>query len=543
MQWAVLHRTPGRVLPISDATVVQLTHALLLAAECVRQGDAQNRPGSDDRQLPRFVTRIVAKDPMSLAVLLLHAPPHAGPCVNEDEPELALGRLILQQFQDFLTGGQERLPLQLTSAPRNSCLVEERRRIIRNVREVFLVQQLARRWARLNERKVLGLIPFAAVATVQRLFFSEEPVDFAARLAHLLGNEHHSRLGTAFEAVRFFDRFVERLDEVALEVLLFPPQTAPEWSLAKEKLDIKDLPQIEKLFSAESHPPDTADHIPLDEGWSRAAQMGFRLANRWRRRVPACRQFWETATLVTKWASTLHGQFSETLEKAKLDAMAEFAAGAGHEINNPLAIISGHAQLLLRQVTHPEWQRMLATIVVQAQRAHEMIADARLFARPPKPVFTPVNYVELLQTIVEEYAPQAASRQIRLELTTRPEGLAIFEGEADRSQILTALGAIVKNALEAVPENGIVSLGIHAEANHVEISIADNGPGISPEIRRHLFDPFFSGRQAGRGLGMGLSKAWRIVTLHGGRIDVDSSPGKETVFRISLPRYPAAHTE
>jgi len=218
--------------------------------------------------------------------------------------------------------------------------------------------------------------------------------------------------------------------------------------------------------------------------------------------------------------------------------MAEFAAGAGHEINNPLAIISGHAQLLLRQATHPEWQRMLATIVSQAQRAHEMIADARLFARPPKPVLASVNYFELLQTVMEEYAPQAAARKVRLELATCPDSLEIFQGQADRSQILTVLGAIVKNALEAVPENGVVSLAIRADTTDVEISIADNGPGISPEVRDHLFDPFYSGRQAGRGLGMGLSKAWRIVTLHGGTIDVQSKPGKETVFRIRLPRYP-----
>ena len=73
-----------------------------------------------------------------------------------------------------------------------------------------------------------------------------------------------------------------------------------------------------------------------------------------------------------------------------------------------------------------------------------------------------------------------------------------------------------------------------------EVLVADDGPGIKPEERRHLFDPFYSARQAGRGLGFGLSKAWRIVTGHGGSIEVESEPGEGAVFVIKLPRTVAA---
>jgi signal transduction histidine kinase len=69
----------------------------------------------------------------------------------------------------------------------------------------------------------------------------------------------------------------------------------------------------------------------------------------------------------------------------------------------------------------------------------------------------------------------------------------------------------------------------------VRITVSDNGPGIPPEARPHLFDPFYSGREAGRGLGLGLSKCWRIVTLHGGRVDVDSSTAPGAVFTVALP--------
>jgi len=542
MHWAVCDRAPGGVLPISDSTIVRLTSVLLLAAGRLRQTDGQPGAGSDDRRLPRLVGKILANDPLSLAVILLQTTlPNTEPRADDDEQELALGRFILLQFQDCLTNGQGYLPLQLTNTPRENRTAERKRQVFQSIREVFVVQQLARRYAQLNARKALGLIPFAAVATVRRLFFPEKPVDFAATLQHIVGPENHSPLNAAFETVQLFDRWLERLGRGGLEILLFGPtssETDTQGSLPGRELEANDLPNVQELLSGEGRPLETLGRFPLEEGNLEAIQTACRLARRWRRRLPECRQLWDTAMVVAGWVAALHAHFAESLEKAKLDAMAEFAAGAGHEINNPLAIISGHAQLLLRQATHPEWQRMLATIVSQAQRAHEMIADARLFARPPKPVLASVNYFELLQTVMEEYAPQAAARKVRLELATCPDSLEIFQGQADRSQILTVLGAIVKNALEAVPENGVVSLAIRADTTDVEISIADNGPGISPEVRDHLFDPFYSGRQAGRGLGMGLSKAWRIVTLHGGTIDVQSKPGKETVFRIRLPRYP-----
>jgi hypothetical protein len=66
--------------------------------------------------------------------------------------------------------------------------------------------------------------------------------------------------------------------------------------------------------------------------------------------------------------------------------------------------------------------------------------------------------------------------------------------------------------------------------------VADNGPGIGPDVRRHLFDPFYSGREAGRGLGFGLPKCWRIARSHGGRIDVESTPGRGATFVVTLPR-------
>jgi signal transduction histidine kinase len=112
--------------------------------------------------------------------------------------------------------------------------------------------------------------------------------------------------------------------------------------------------------------------------------------------------------------------------------------------------------------------------------------------------------------------------------------------EADAVQLKVALFAIGTNSLEALAGGGQVRIGADVSdadgpTRSVTIWIHDTGPGVSSHARHHLFDPFFSGREAGRGLGFGLSKAWRIVDLHGGDITVESKADSGTTFRVRLP--------
>ncbi len=229
----------------------------------------------------------------------------------------------------------------------------------------------------------------------------------------------------------------------------------------------------------------------------------------------------------------LESRFHQALEHEKLEAMAELAAGAGHEINNPLAIIAGRAQLLLKDESDPERRRELAAINAQVMRAHEMIADLRLFARPPRPEFQAVELAALVDRVLGELAPQAAERATELRRSECPRPLEL---EADPIQLSVALRALVTNALEAIGRGGHVVVAVEGSEDTVAIRVSDDGPGITPDERRRIFDPFFSARQAGRGLGMGLPKCWRIVTDHGGRIEVESQPGQGSTFTIRLPR-------
>ena len=225
--------------------------------------------------------------------------------------------------------------------------------------------------------------------------------------------------------------------------------------------------------------------------------------------------------------------FEQQLEQAKLDAMKELAYGASHEINNPLANISARAQALLRDETDPDKRRTLEAIDQQALRAHEMISDLMLFARPPALVYGDVDLSEILEDACQEAREVCDEREIRIEVQTTSESITL---KADRSQLTVAVGALVRNSLEAIGTDGKITVSTAVDGDQVAISVTDDGPGIPADVREHMFEPFYSGREAGRGLGFGLSKCWRIVTEHGGTIEVHSPDSGGAIFEMRLPR-------
>ena len=235
------------------------------------------------------------------------------------------------------------------------------------------------------------------------------------------------------------------------------------------------------------------------------------------------------ADMETRFASTLAGE--------KLDALAEFAGGAGHEINNPLAVIAGRTQLLLPGERDPQRRRELAIIGAQAMRIHEMIADLMLFARPPQMKIAPCDLGELVEQSLTPFRELSRQREIQLVYHRPAEPVVV---PADAVQLLVALGALIRNSVEAFVGTGRIEVSLEwmegPNANRrAEIVVSDDGPGLGDDVRRHLFDPYYSGRPAGRGLGLGLSKCWRIVTAHGGDIDLVSEPGRGATFRLRLP--------
>jgi signal transduction histidine kinase len=232
----------------------------------------------------------------------------------------------------------------------------------------------------------------------------------------------------------------------------------------------------------------------------------------------------------------LRQQFDRAVAEARLEAMRELAYGAGHEINNPLANIATRAQALLLEETDPERRRRLSTIVDQSFRARDMIGGLMLFARPPKPQREAADIGGIIAAVIESVRGQAAARGGRLEYSPPPVPQAVF---VDRVQVEEAIRVVVVNALEAVAAGGRVVLEATRRSPQAggwcEVTVTDDGRGMSFEATRRAFDPFYSGREAGRGAGLGLPKAWRLVESSGGTVLLDSRPGQGTRVSILLP--------
>ncbi len=173
-------------------------------------------------------------------------------------------------------------------------------------------------------------------------------------------------------------------------------------------------------------------------------------------------------------------------------------------------------------------RKALEAIQRQALRAHEMIADLMLFARPPALRRAPTNLAEVARQVAAELSVRAAERGIAIAVQADD-----VTCDVDATQIAVALRALVDNSVEAIGQQGEISVTVQRSGESAEIVVRDTGPGISPAVREHLFDPFYSGREAGRGLGFGLSKCWRIVTDHGGEVLVGDGPGG--CFTLRLP--------
>ena len=235
--------------------------------------------------------------------------------------------------------------------------------------------------------------------------------------------------------------------------------------------------------------------------------------------------------LVPEHAETLERLFREELEQQKLDALAEFAAGAGHEINNPLAIIGGRAQLLLREISNPDHRKHLASILTQVRRAYEMIADIRLFARPPKPEPAYVNLSAILRDVVTRFDDATSEKNIVWDLHNVTDDVQIF---ADLAFLETIFSVLCKNAVEAVAQHGHIKLSCIYCVDGAIVTMEDNGPGIPSEHLPLIFSPYFSGRQAGRGLGFGLCKAWRLLGLMHGKIKAENRTPNGAKFTVSL---------
>lgn len=229
----------------------------------------------------------------------------------------------------------------------------------------------------------------------------------------------------------------------------------------------------------------------------------------------------------------------EQFEIRFADAMAEFGAGAGHMINNPLATIAGKAQWLLAEESDPTRRQALHKIEDQVARVHRMIRDLHFVGKPNFDEPGVHALVTLLRQAIGGLGETALHAEITL-IEPPPE----WELWGSGTQLSRMVTEVVRNGIEAAGTDGRVRVEAHLvrtgeESNSPRgdrtycITISDSGPGFNANERRQAFDPFYAGRPAGRGMGMGLTVALCIARHHGGRIELGL--GRPTQVRLFIP--------
>ncbi|MDQ7778984.1 MAG: ATP-binding protein [Planctomycetota bacterium] len=228
-------------------------------------------------------------------------------------------------------------------------------------------------------------------------------------------------------------------------------------------------------------------------------------------------------------------RYEEQLRRAdRLGTIGQLAAGVAHEINEPLGTVLGFAQLAQKCPGVPSQAREdLDKIITASLHAREVVRKLMAFARK-----VPAHKAQVdLNAIVEEglclLESRCAKEGIRVERTLLPGLPAVL---ADASQLHQVLINLVVNAIQAMPKGGTLKIGTAATADHVSLAVEDTGIGMSDDVRRRVFTPFFTTKKAGQGTGLGLPIAHSIVSSHGGRIEIHSRVGHGSRFEILLPR-------
>jgi len=220
-------------------------------------------------------------------------------------------------------------------------------------------------------------------------------------------------------------------------------------------------------------------------------------------------------------------------EAERLATAGELAAGMAHEIRNPLAAIVNATALLTDEaaLTPDERSATLAAVRTEARRLNRILSDFLHFARPPAARRAPGDIrevVEHVSALIRDDRSRASRVDVRVAVDPAVPRFAF-----DRDQVIQVLWNVALNGVEAMNGRGRLSLEVARQNGDVALAISDTGSGIAPENLSRVFEPFYTGKPNGSGLGLTIAE--RIVGAHGGRIEIDSEPGRGTRVTLLFP--------
>jgi signal transduction histidine kinase len=226
----------------------------------------------------------------------------------------------------------------------------------------------------------------------------------------------------------------------------------------------------------------------------------------------------------------------KTIESERFNALTLLAAGVAHEIGNPLNSLHIHLQLMERKVRKldgklkQELQEAIAISRAEITRLDSIVTQFLQAIRPSKPILHMENVNSIVEEALRFFAPEIADRDIVVEPELRPDLQLI---EVDRDQIKQAFYNVIKNSFEAMKRRGILRIRTDMDGTHVSVSFTDTGGGMSAESLSRVFEPYFTTKTSGSGLGLLIVR--RIVREHGGEMAIESNEGKGLTLTIRLP--------
>jgi len=222
---------------------------------------------------------------------------------------------------------------------------------------------------------------------------------------------------------------------------------------------------------------------------------------------------------------------SMLVQSEKLASIGKLVSDMAHEVNNPLMVISGRAQLsLMDEIKDKELEDNFKIIIDQCERAKEIIQRLLVFSKPSKGEIKDMDVNAALDFVVKLVEHQYSLQDIKF---VRDLSNKLSLVSADDKQIHEVFMNIVKNAAEAMVDGGTITISTKTEAGFVKICFKDTGEGINEESLKSIFDPFFTTKE--KGTGLGLSVCYGIIQAHNGELKYESEVGKGTIAIVSLP--------